>query len=212
MSPFLLSLSRAHNLTRLLVRSSRWLDLKIEYLAYQHHLTNLRDSHDRERKSHAYKERARRSPSPPRPSRADARAREVDPPSSSSAKKGKRPSGERDQQGERDRPLKKVKRASDAGPWETRGPLDGREEDVGLEDVAPDSEEALQKKGAFPQGCILWVRNVHEKSSKTSLRTVFSGLLEELEEGSGRGVEFADYEKGLDVVRSGFLAVSLPRH
>ncbi|ORY83002.1 hypothetical protein BCR35DRAFT_80467 [Leucosporidium creatinivorum] len=182
---------------------ARWLDLKAEYLDYQHHLTTLRNSHDRERKSHAYQQRSRRSPSPPRPSRADqhreARDREDNygpsPHHSSSAKKGKRAS---DFEAREDRPPKKARRSSVSL---VGGPRPGRPatpEPLG-DDVAPDSEEALAKRGAFPKGCIMWVRNVHEKSTKTSLKTVLSGLLEELEEGSGRGVEFVDYEKGLDV-------------
>jgi len=47
----------------------------------------------------------------------------------------------------------------------------------------------------------LWVRNVHEKSSKTSLKALFGKLLDSLQEGSGLGVEFVDYEKGLETVR-----------
>ncbi|GAA5919824.1 hypothetical protein JCM5296_001218, partial [Sporobolomyces johnsonii] len=61
-----------------------------------------------------------------------------------------------------------------------------------------DSDAALDIQGAFPEGCVVWVRNVHEKSSKTSLKALFGRLLEGLQEGSGKGVEFVDYEKGLE--------------
>lgn len=196
----------------LFIHSARWLDLKAEYLDYQHHLTTLRNSHDRARKSHAYQQRSRRSLSPPRPSRADqhreARDREDNygqpPHHSSSAKKGKRAS---DHETKEERPSKKARRASVSVPGGKRQGRPGTPEPLG-DDVAPDSEEALAKRGAFPKGCILWVRNVHEKSTKTSLKTVLSGLLEELEEGSGRGVEFVDYEKGLDVVSVRLLSCS----
>ncbi|KPV73085.1 uncharacterized protein RHOBADRAFT_66817 [Rhodotorula graminis WP1] len=60
------------------------------------------------------------------------------------------------------------------------------------------SDAALEVAGAFPAACVLWVRNVHEKSGRTSLKALFGALLETLQEGSGKGVEFVDYEKGLD--------------
>lgn len=60
--------------------------------------------------------------------------------------------------------------------------------------------EAATARGGFPKGCVVWLRNVHEKSSRTTLKGVFAKVLEKLEEGSGRGVEYADYEKGLDTV------------
>lgn len=64
------------------------------------------------------------------------------------------------------------------------------------------SSTALGIQGAYPEGCVVWVRNVHEKSTKTSLKNLFAALLEELQEGSGKGVEFVDYEKGTMAVRS----------
>lgn len=73
------------------------------------------------------------------------------------------------------------------------------------------SEVGLSIQGAFPLGCVLWLRNVHEKSSKTSLKSLFSKLLDSLQEGSGKGVEFVDYEKGLQTVSSPLLPLdSLP--
>ncbi|GAA5937984.1 uncharacterized protein JCM15063_005431 [Sporobolomyces koalae] len=69
---------------------------------------------------------------------------------------------------------------------------------TGPEPLDLSSDVALSIQGAYPQGCVLWVRNVHEKSSKTSLKTLFGKLLDQLQEGSGKGVEFVDYEKGLD--------------
>lgn len=48
---------------------------------------------------------------------------------------------------------------------------------------------------------MLWVRNLFAKSTRSSLRAMLTEALEEIEEGSGKGVEFVDYEKGLDTVR-----------
>lgn len=183
--------------------SARWLELKAEYLSYQQHLTSLRDSHDRSRKSASYRERQRRSPSPPRPSRADQRQQQERDDPSSSARKGKRAS---EGQGQPDRPPKKAKRGSSPSQPHPHARL-GTPEPLDPS-IAPDSEEALSARGAFPKGCILWVRNVHEKSTKTSLKGVMGRLLEEWEEGSGKGVEFVDYEKGLDVVSVHWLVFS----
>ncbi|KAM0751716.1 hypothetical protein T439DRAFT_324915 [Meredithblackwellia eburnea MCA 4105] len=59
-------------------------------------------------------------------------------------------------------------------------------------------DDAVNFPGAFPTGCVLWIRNLWLKSTRSSLRNMFEGLLEELEEGYRKGVEFIDYEKGLD--------------
>lgn len=63
------------------------------------------------------------------------------------------------------------------------------------------SDAALDVQGAYPEKCVLWVRNVHEKSNRTTLKALFGALLDSLQEGSSKGVEFVDYEKGLDTVR-----------
>lgn len=70
-----------------------------------------------------------------------------------------------------------------------------------------ESDAALEIEGAYPEGVVLWIRNVHEKSNKNSLKALFGGLLEQLQEGSGKGVEFVDFEKGLDTVRPFFFAL-----
>lgn len=55
--------------------------------------------------------------------------------------------------------------------------------------------------GSYPQGCVVWIRNLHEKNStKETIKNVFARLLNELEEGSNAGVEFVDFTKGLDTV------------
>lgn len=63
----------------------------------------------------------------------------------------------------------------------------------------------------FPRGCILWIRNVHEKSTKSTLKSLFMELLSTLsstpsseivaEDAEEEGkVEFVDYTKGATVV------------
>lgn len=75
------------------------------------------------------------------------------------------------------------------------------------------SDAALDVQGAYPEGCVLWVRNVHENSTRTTLKALFGALLDQLQEGSGKGVEFVDYEKGLDTVSAHVhhLFVTAPR-
>lgn len=98
------------------------------------------------------------------------------------------------QESARKRAAKRTKRESSPSEWDrhVRPPTPDVDE--------LDTSEALEARGAFPKGCIMWLRNVHEKSTKNSLKTVLSKVLEELEEGSGTGVQFVDYEKGLDNV------------
>ncbi|GJN94169.1 hypothetical protein Rhopal_007243-T1 [Rhodotorula paludigena] len=71
------------------------------------------------------------------------------------------------------------------------------------------SDAALDVQGAYPEKCVLWVRNVHEKSNRTTLKALFGALLDSLQEGSSKGVEFVDYEKGLDTCYLRFSAPSL---
>lgn len=59
----------------------------------------------------------------------------------------------------------------------------------------------VDARGVYPKGCVVWIRNLHEGSTKAGLKSLFRDVLETLEEGSGKGVEFVDYEKGLDTVR-----------
>ncbi|GAA6038682.1 hypothetical protein JCM8097_002342 [Rhodosporidiobolus ruineniae] len=75
--------------------------------------------------------------------------------------------------------------------------------------VDRDSPSALSVQGAYPEACVLWIRNVHEKSTKTSLKNLFIALLDQLQEGSGKGVEFVDYEKGTMMCYLRFASPSL---
>jgi hypothetical protein len=64
---------------------------------------------------------------------------------------------------------------------------------------------------SFPEGCVLWLRCLNENSSKAILRSLFNDIIDELEATEmntqerpqgmmkkGKGIEFVDYEKGLD--------------
>ncbi|KAK4699881.1 hypothetical protein P7C70_g6373, partial [Phenoliferia sp. Uapishka_3] len=183
----------------------RWLQLKAEYLAYQTSLTTLREM--RATRS------SRRSPSPTgRTNNDDFHPKRAAPPHLDA-----RPSSQWSQSDSRAGPprweqekfLDEVPSTSantprPRPPKRPRGMEMWREEEE-KKSKAPsppgvelDAEEAVDAKGAFPKGCVLWIRNVWDKSTRTTLRSTFTEVLEDLEEGSGKGLEFVDYEKGLD--------------
>lgn len=63
----------------------------------------------------------------------------------------------------------------------------------------------------FPKGTILWIRGINDKSTKSTIRSLFGDLLNELRgENSATGIAFVDFEKGLDTVRrSSFSLIQL---
>ncbi|KAF8484415.1 hypothetical protein JB92DRAFT_1567718 [Gautieria morchelliformis] len=48
----------------------------------------------------------------------------------------------------------------------------------------------------FPQNCLVFVRNIHPDTNKTTLRTLFSASLAS----SKRSVDYVDFTKGIDTV------------
>lgn len=63
-----------------------------------------------------------------------------------------------------------------------------------------DDHGESDRRGAYPKGCVIWLRNVYEKSTKGGLKSALGGLVEEVEEGSGTGLQYVDYDKGMDTV------------
>ncbi|KAI5481340.1 hypothetical protein MNV49_004962 [Pseudohyphozyma bogoriensis] len=148
--------------------------LKSEYLTYQKQIQALAAVTNR-------RNNRRRSPSPSRNSHSEAQ----------SLKRWERKLDPEDARRDRDRERRRPKSSPDKDKNKPSSPP------LSVE-VELDPVEAVDVKGAFPKGCILWVRNLHERSTKGGLKSLFSDLLNEIEEGSGRGVEFVDFEKGLD--------------
>ncbi|GAA6025790.1 hypothetical protein JCM11491_003226 [Sporobolomyces phaffii] len=187
------------------MRYSRWIELKKEYLAYRRTLETLLQA-----QAEGHLDRLR-NPLPPDlpkdrpPHLQPAGADGAPPPPTRSSKRASSPALEPSPH-----PNKRAKRASSPSSTpvtrhtrklRTPSPLPGTTDDGsggGGAHLDLESDVALSIQGAYPQGCVVWVRNVHEKSSKTSLKALFGKLLDELQEGSGKGVEFVDYEKGLD--------------
>lgn len=63
-----------------------------------------------------------------------------------------------------------------------------------------ETEESEFMEETYPKGCIVWLRGIHPKSTKSSLRLLFNSILKEI--GSKReGIEFVDFEKSMDTVR-----------
>ncbi|BGP20617.1 hypothetical protein JCM10213v2_008780 [Rhodosporidiobolus nylandii] len=191
---------------------TRWLALKKEYLAYRRSLTTLleaRETGDLDRlrnpptrdlpphlagRDHPPPKRNKRAASPAHAATdfADVSA-EID--AALASDPAFAPSSASTADWHPPPPAKKVKRASSPPslPSFTRRVAKLKTPPPTLD---LDSSEALGVQGAYPESCVLWVRNVHEKSTKTSLKGLFGALLEQLQEGSGKGVEFVDYEKG----------------
>ncbi|CCM03341.1 uncharacterized protein FIBRA_05470 [Fibroporia radiculosa] len=63
----------------------------------------------------------------------------------------------------------------------------------------------------FPRGCLVFVRNVHPESNKTTLRALFSQMFSAWspDEKLSGGVDYVDFNKGMD---SCYLRLTNPRH
>ncbi|GAA5908511.1 uncharacterized protein JCM6883_005570 [Sporobolomyces salmoneus] len=188
---------------------ARWLELKKEYLAYRRTLEKLLEA-----QASGELDQLRNPPDvkdqPPHLQQQQSSSLDTAPPEPPS--RNKRASSPHAESSSHKRP--KRERASSPSlssllpsggssslprhtrPLRTPSPLPPSTTEHGPLDLT--SDVALSIQGAYPQGCVLWVRNVHEKSSKTSLKALFGRLLDDLQEGSGKGVEFVDYEKGLE--------------
>lgn len=71
--------------------------------------------------------------------------------------------------------------------------------------LLPTSRSEQDILGAFPQGCVLWIRNVYERTTRGGLKALLAGILDNKEEGSGTGIQYVDYDKGCDTVSTSFL-------
>lgn len=60
---------------------------------------------------------------------------------------------------------------------------------------------------SYPQGCLVFVRNVHPETNKTTLRALFSRPFggSEVSEISGDVVDYVDFNKGSGTVRKSYL-------
>jgi hypothetical protein len=54
---------------------------------------------------------------------------------------------------------------------------------------------------SYPQNCLVFVRNIHPETNKTTLRTFFAKAVEVKE-----AIDYVDFNKGMDSVRFFFLA------
>jgi len=74
----------------------------------------------------------------------------------------------------------------------------------------------IHANSAYPPGCLVFIRNAHPETNKTTLRSLFSHAREErVESGDpGRktdedGIDYLDYKKGMDCVCSFSLFASV---
>ncbi|GAA5982846.1 hypothetical protein JCM10908_006808 [Rhodotorula pacifica] len=213
------------------LKYSRWLELKREYLAYRHDLETLLDAQlagemqrmryppvKRDVPPHLIREHAHpaRAPLPPPRQPADPQLQETPTQRQKRAASPSSPPPESEAapattvvvDNAPGSSAKRQKRASSPTAAFNARVKRLRTPSPGI-DLASDA--ALDVQGAYPEGCVLWIRNVHENSTRTTLKALFGALLDQLQEGSGKGVEFVDYEKGLDTCHLRFSAPALAR-
>ena len=65
----------------------------------------------------------------------------------------------------------------------------------------------VPSSASYPQGCLVFVRNVHPETNKTTLRALFSQAFYDSEssEISGDVVDYVDFNKGSETVRVFYL-------
>ncbi|KAF8665110.1 hypothetical protein AX16_000577 [Volvariella volvacea WC 439] len=73
-------------------------------------------------------------------------------------------------------------------------PQDTQNEDV--QTTLEPNERTLSLNSPFPYGCLVFIRNVHTQTNKTTLRALFSKALRT--KVSGDGLDYVDYNKGMD--------------
>ncbi|PFH47126.1 hypothetical protein AMATHDRAFT_7056 [Amanita thiersii Skay4041] len=67
----------------------------------------------------------------------------------------------------------------------------------------------LTAESPYPYGCLLFVRNVHPETNKTTLRTLFSSVLQNELKVPGNGLDYVDYNKSMDTCH---LRLAAPPH
>jgi hypothetical protein len=77
------------------------------------------------------------------------------------------------------------------GPSSHPPPLEGHADLPPLDTSAP-----------YPPGCLIFVRNVHPETNKTTLRKLFSSAFKDLDGGSKEGLDYVDFNKGMNSVSS----------
>lgn len=77
------------------------------------------------------------------------------------------------------------------------GPLPHRQE--------PEPDTSLSPSSPFPPRCLVFVRNIHPETNKTTLKTLFRAAFatndREEKQAANNGIDYVDFTKGLDTVR-----------
>lgn len=63
----------------------------------------------------------------------------------------------------------------------------------------------------FPEGCLVFVRNIHPETNKTTLRSLFSQAFAHSDV-SDEGVDYVDFSKGMDTVSQSIVCCISPPH
>lgn len=79
-----------------------------------------------------------------------------------------------------------------------------------LVQIQVEGPKSIHSGSKYPSGCLVFVRNLHPETNKTTLRTLFSRAWDEdphsdeqglTSAGGGSGLDYLDYTKGMDRVR-----------
>lgn len=98
----------------------------------------------------------------------------------------------------------------------TKTAMPGNNHPVQKRSIAPLNEtngsnpvcQILTEWSPYPYGCLAFVRSIHNETNKTTLRTLFSKLLQSIG-GGDDAIDYVDYNKGMDSVRTRLFLDSL---
>jgi len=98
-------------------------------------------------------------------------------------------------------------------PSSHNGPEKARDQPPHLSHTEERSEQrkpasTLHDNQTFPRGCLLFIKNLHPQTNKTTLKKLFEGALESESSprSNGRGLDYVDWSKGMSSVSLCFLA------
>ncbi|KAJ2930066.1 hypothetical protein H1R20_g7030, partial [Candolleomyces eurysporus] len=75
------------------------------------------------------------------------------------------------------------------------------------EDVPVANSSAITLDSPYPYGCLVFVKNVHPETNKTTLKTLFGKALSQPDATVNGGIDYVDFNKGMDTC---YLRLSTP--
>ncbi|RXW24183.1 hypothetical protein EST38_g1653 [Candolleomyces aberdarensis] len=75
------------------------------------------------------------------------------------------------------------------------------------EDVSTTNNSAITFDSPYPYGCLVFVKNIHPETNKTTLKTLFGKALSQSDAAVNGGIDYVDFNKGMDTC---YLRLSTP--